>query len=61
YEMRPSMGPPDTTSWEWPRGDNSWQAETADVISALDGNPGQGATIDDAIAALEIVEEAYRR
>jgi predicted dehydrogenase len=60
YEMRPTMGPPDTTMWEWPRGDDSWEAEMADVISALDGKPALGATIEDAIAALEIVEEAYR-
>ena len=61
YEMRPTMGPPDTTAWEWPRGDESWEAEMADIMSALDGKPGYGATIEDAIAALEIVEEAYQR
>lgn len=60
YEMRPTMGPPDTTAWEWPQPDTSWEAELTDFISAVDGKPGLGATIDDAIAALEIVEEAYR-
>jgi predicted dehydrogenase len=61
YEMRPEMGPPDTSAWEWPRGDDSWAAELADVVTAIGGQPGQGATIDDAIAALEIVEEVYGR
>jgi predicted dehydrogenase len=61
YEMRPEMGPPDTSSWEWPRGDDSWGAELADVVAAIGGSPGRGATIDDAIAALEIVEEAYKQ
>jgi predicted dehydrogenase len=61
YEMRPTMGPPDTTAWEWPAGDDSWAVELADVIAAVNGAPGVAATIDDAIAALEIVEEAYQR
>lgn len=61
HEMRPEMGPPDTSAWEWPRGDDSWAAELNDVIAAIDGKPGLGATIEDAIAALEIVEEAYQR
>ena len=60
YEMRPELGPPDTTSWEWPRGDDSWAAELADVLGAIEGRHGIGATVEDAIAALEIVEEAYQ-
>jgi predicted dehydrogenase len=60
YEMRPEMGPPDTTSWAWPRDDASWAAELADVFSAIGGGPSLAATVDDAIAALEIVEEAYQ-
>lgn len=61
YEMRPEMGPPDTTSWEWPRADESWKAEMRDVIASLGGEPSEGASIDDAIAVLELVEEAYRQ
>lgn len=61
HEMRPEMGPPDTSAWEWPRGDDSWSAELDDVVAAIAGEPALGATVDDAIAALEIVEEAYRR
>lgn len=61
YEMRPEMGPPDTTSWEWPRADESWAAETRDVVAALSGGNGCGASLTDAIAALKIVERAYER
>ena len=61
YEMLPEMGPPDTSSWDWPRGDDSWAAELADVVGAIDGRPGCAATLEDAIAVLDIVEEAYRR
>ena len=61
YEMRPEMGPPDTSAWEWPSVDDSWGAELRDVLGAINGAPARGASVDDAIAALELVEEAYRR
>jgi predicted dehydrogenase len=61
YEMLPEMGPPETSSWEWPRGDDSWAAELADLVAAIEGRPAIGATLEDAIAVLDIVEEAYRR
>src|SRR5262245_43292856 len=32
YRMRPEMGPPETTIWEYPGEDLSWQAEFADFI-----------------------------
>jgi predicted dehydrogenase len=58
YEMLPEMGPPDITSWEWPRADTSW----SDEMNALaGGQPGSGApaTLGDAIAVLEVVDRAY--
>ena len=61
YEMRPEMGPPDTTSWEWPHPDDSWATEMRDVLMSLGGGSAQGASIDDAVAVLEIVEQAYQR
>ena len=59
YEMLPEMGPPQTTSWEWPFPDRSWEREMEDVLLGLAGGPIAGATIDDAIAVLEIVDAAY--
>jgi predicted dehydrogenase len=61
HEMRPEMGPPTTSSREWQQPDPSWRAELEDVLADLDGRPSVGADIDDAIAALEIVEAAYAR
>ena len=29
YKMLPEMGPPETTAWEYPRGDGSWSLEMA--------------------------------
>jgi predicted dehydrogenase len=59
YEMLPEMGPPMTTSWEWPQTDRSWTYELEDVMADLSGRPAIGADIDDAIAAFRIVEAAY--
>jgi predicted dehydrogenase len=59
YKMLPEMGPPDTTVWEYPRGDDSWKLETEafldDIRLGRDPNPG----LPQGIRTLEIVEEIY--
>jgi predicted dehydrogenase len=61
YRMLPEMGPPETTTWEFPRGDDSWDMEFAEFIEdiRLGREPDPGLT--DARCALTIVEEIYRR
>jgi predicted dehydrogenase len=61
YEMSPQMGPPATTAWEFPQPDRSWRQELEDVVAAIEGHPSVGATIDDAVATLGIVDQAYAR
>jgi predicted dehydrogenase len=53
------MGPPDTVSWEFPRGDDSWAAEVADFYQdvAMRRQPVPG--LSDAMAALRVVERIY--
>lgn len=60
YRMLPEMGPPETTSWEYPMGDDSWAVEIAEFFDdiRLDRVPAAG--LGDAHAALEIVETVYR-
>ena len=61
YKMRPEMGPPDATTWEYPGEDASWSAEFAHVSACIrDGAPVLG-NLDDAVAALRIVEQLYER
>jgi predicted dehydrogenase len=61
YRMLPEMGPPETTIWEYPGEDRSWQIELADLVNAIDtGRPVCGG-LADARAALAIVEELYER
>jgi len=59
YRMLPAMGPPETTVWEYPMGDDSWDVEMAEFLEdiRLGRQPASG--LKDAIAVLEIVEQIY--
>lgn len=61
YKMLPEMGPPETTIWEYPRGDESWALEFAEFLEdiRLDRTPSAG--LADARAALAVVEEVHRQ
>ncbi len=60
YHMRPEMGPPETTIWEYPGEDRSWELELADFASAVAGQPVRAPGLLEAHAALEAVETIYR-
>jgi predicted dehydrogenase len=59
YAMKPEMGPPETTAWEFPGPDNSWDLEFTEFVEdiRLERQPRPG--IADAQAALRIVERVY--
>jgi hypothetical protein len=59
--MLPGMGPPETTIWEYPFPDTSWDAEFAAFEAALAGKPANIADIDDACAVFAIIDSAYKR
>lgn len=61
YEMDAEMVPPLLQAWEWPADDVSWRHEMQDVADALVGRPARGADLDECLAVLSIVEEAYSR
>ena len=65
YEMTPAMEPPRRVTWEWPTRDDSWTLEFEHIIA--DMKPGSTsvaavapATLDDAVAAFRVVDDAYR-
>ena len=60
HRMRPEMGPPDTVGWDYPGDDASWREEYASFLQAASGGATANATLEDAAAALAIVEDAYR-
>jgi predicted dehydrogenase len=60
YKMLPEMGPPETTIWEYPRGDNSWALEFAEFLEDIRLNRTPSANLADARAALAAVEKIYK-
>lgn len=60
YRMLPEMGPPETTIWEFPREDASWQVEFKLFLEDIRQQRQPDAGLADAIAALNIVEKIYR-
>jgi len=60
YKMLPEMGPPETISWEYPMGDDSWSVEIAEFFDDIRLNRAPAAGLADAVATLTIVETIYR-
>ena len=60
YKMLPEMGPPDTTVWEYPRGDNSWKLEFDEFLEDARLNRTPSANLNDAREALLAVEKIYK-
>jgi predicted dehydrogenase len=60
YKMLPQMGPPETTIWEYPTADDSWEAEFAEFLQDIKLGRQPSAGLADAQAALNIVEKIYK-
>jgi len=61
YKMAPEMGPPATTVWEYPMADNSWEIEMEEFLMDIQEGRIPAATLNDAVSALGIVDQIYRR
>jgi predicted dehydrogenase len=61
YQMQPEMGPPETTIYEFPKGDSSWAIELNEFIEdiRLGRQPSPG--LAEGRRTLEIVETIYER
>jgi predicted dehydrogenase len=59
YKMLPQMGPPETTIFEYPRGDESWKLEMTDFFEDIRLNRVPTAGLKEARAVLEVVEKIY--
>jgi predicted dehydrogenase len=62
YAMKPEMGPPDTTIWEYPGADRSWHEEWEHfrgeiAAHCVDCQPGLKSTR----AVLSVVEQVYKQ
>jgi predicted dehydrogenase len=61
YKMLPQMGPPDTTIYEFPRGDESWKLEMADFFDDIRQKRAPVPGLKEAKEALRVVMELYQR
>ncbi len=60
YKMLPQMGPPETSMWEYPMADDSWEFEFSEFVEDIAKKRSPNPGLPDAHAALSIVEEIYR-
>lgn len=59
YKMLPQMGPPETSIWEYPFPDDSWQLEFDDFVRCIQEKVEPMGTLTDAKEILTIVEKIY--
>lgn len=59
YRMLPEMGPPETTSWEYPMADDSWECELNEFFDDIRFYREPAASLNDALASLRIIEKIY--
>jgi predicted dehydrogenase len=59
YRMLPEMGPPETTAWEYPRGDQSWELEFREFLEDIAQSRTPSAGLAEARAALDVVRKIY--
>lgn len=60
YKMLPEMGPPETTTWEFPMADDSWQVEIEEFYKDIRLNRSPAAGLRDAYQTLHIIQHIYR-
>lgn len=60
-QMKPEMGPPDTKLHEFPGADESWRTEIIEFEKDIQSKRKPDAGLAEARAALQIVEEIYKK
>jgi len=60
HRMLPQMGPPETTIWDYPVADTSWEVEFAEFVDDIGRGRRPAAGLRDAQAALQVVERLYK-
>jgi predicted dehydrogenase len=60
YKMLPELGPPETTIWEYPFPDRSFDLETAEFVAAIEQGRAPIGDIEDGLAMLRVVDRIYQ-
>jgi predicted dehydrogenase len=61
HQMKPEMGVPDTKVYEFPSADESWRIELIQFEEDVRNQRRSDASLREAKAAMEVVEQIYRR
>jgi predicted dehydrogenase len=60
YRMLPEMGPPETSAWEYPMPDDSWEVELRQFFAEISAGEPVECGLEDAHASLSVIEQIYR-
>jgi len=60
YKMLKEMGPPETTTWEYPFPDSSWETELIDFFNCIENDLPSNSDIENAYEVLNIVDKIYK-
>ena len=61
YSMRPELGPPDTTIWEFPGADTSWELEMKAFLEDIELGRTPVPGLQEAATTLHLVERFYEQ
>jgi predicted dehydrogenase len=61
YKMLPQMGPPETTIFEYPGEDKSWQAEWRHTVRCIAEEKQPVGNMEDALQTLRLIDKLYAR
>jgi predicted dehydrogenase len=61
YKMLPQMGPPETTIFEFPRGDESWKLELNEFFEDIQLGRTPVPGLKEAKAVMQVVEDVYEK
>jgi len=59
YKMLPQMGPPETTIFEYPGEDRSWQIEWQHTLQCIREKKQPIGNMDDALQTLRVIDQLY--
>ena len=59
YKMLPQMGPPETTIFEYPGEDRSWQVEWEHTRACIANKKQPIGNMEDAVATLRVIDKLY--
>jgi predicted dehydrogenase len=59
YKMLPQMGPPETTIFEYPGEDRSWQVEWQHTVQCIRERKQPIGNMDDALQTLRVIDRLY--